>query len=269
MPIASRSSCFARDGRVRPSWLASAVLVGFGGFIGSALRYGLSGLTHVILRTESFPYGTVVVNVSGCFLIGLLSGLADGRLALGPQWRLFLFIGLLGGFTTFSTFGYETLMLVRDADFWRASGNVALQVAAGLLAVWEALRWHAHGRSNMILPERGYLLRIYLGESDRHGDQPLYEWLVQEARRRGLAGATVLRGMEGFGAHSRLHTAKILRLSTDLPVVVEIVDTEEKIEAFMPVVDGAVQEGLATIEKVEIRFYRSGHADSRDGPERS
>lgn len=110
----------------------------------------------------------------------------------------------------------------------------------------------------MILPSEGYLLRIFLGESDRHGDKPLYEWLVHKAREHGLAGATVLRGLEGFGAHSRLHTAKILRLSTDLPVVVEIVDTQEKIDAFMPLVDGAVREGLATLEKVVVRFYRSG-----------
>ena len=109
----------------------------------------------------------------------------------------------------------------------------------------------------MILPREGHLLRIFLGESDRHEGLPLYEWLVRRAKEQGLAGATVLRGIEGFGAHSRLHTAKILRLSTDLPIVVEIVDTIEKIEAFLPVVDAAVAEGLATVEKVDIRFYRS------------
>ncbi|GMQ82668.1 MAG: DUF190 domain-containing protein [Rhodothermia bacterium] len=110
----------------------------------------------------------------------------------------------------------------------------------------------------MTLPKDGKLLRVFIGESDRHGGMPLYEWIVVEARRAGLAGATVIRGIEGFGAHSRLHTAKILRLSADLPLIVEIVDTEEKIEAFMPVLDTAVSEGLATLEKVEIRFYRSG-----------
>jgi len=109
-----------------------------------------------------------------------------------------------------------------------------------------------------MLPKAGHLLRIFIGESDRHGGLPLYEWLVREAKRQGLAGATVLRGVEGFGARSRIHTAKILRLSTDLPIVVEIVDTREKIEAFLPTVDGAIGEGLATLEKVEIRFYRSG-----------
>lgn len=110
----------------------------------------------------------------------------------------------------------------------------------------------------MILPGDGSLLRVFVGEADRHEGIPVYEWLVRQARDHGLAGATVLRGMEGFGAHSRLHTSKILRLSNDLPVVVEIVDTSEKVEAFLDVVDEAIREGLATVEKVDIRFYRSG-----------
>lgn len=114
----------------------------------------------------------------------------------------------------------------------------------------------------MSLPDHGKLLRIFIGESDRHEGMPLFEWIVRRAREEGLAGATVLRGLEGFGAHSRLHTAKILRLSSDLPIVIEIVDAEEKIEAFLPKIDDAIQEGLATIEKVEVRFYRSGTGES-------
>lgn len=110
----------------------------------------------------------------------------------------------------------------------------------------------------MTLPKDGKLLRIFIGEHDKHEGVPLYEWIVRKAKETGLAGATVLRGLEGYGAHSRLHTAKILRLSSDLPIVVEIVDTMEKIEAFLPVIDDAVGEGLATVEKVEVRFYRSG-----------
>jgi len=112
----------------------------------------------------------------------------------------------------------------------------------------------------MMLPRDGKLLRIFVGESDKHEGLPLYEWIVRKAREHGLAGATVLRGLEGFGAHSRLHTAKILRLSSDLPIVVEIVDTEEKVEEFLPLIDAAIQEGLATIEKVQVHFYRSGEA---------
>jgi PII-like signaling protein len=114
----------------------------------------------------------------------------------------------------------------------------------------------------MILPREGHLLRIYIGENDQHEGKPLYEWLVRTAREHGLAGATVLRGLEGYGKHSRLHTAKILRLSSDLPILVEIVDTRERIDAFMPIIDSVVGEGLVTLEKVEIRFYRSGNAAS-------
>ena len=118
----------------------------------------------------------------------------------------------------------------------------------------------------MILPKHGKLLRIFIGESDHHGGVALYEWIVRKARERGLAGATVLRGLEGFGARSRLHTARLLRLSSDLPVVVEIVDTEEKIESFLPLIDDAIGEGLATVERVEVRFYRSGKSDKGPVP---
>lgn len=109
-----------------------------------------------------------------------------------------------------------------------------------------------------MLPENGHLLRIFIGESDKHEGKPLYEWIVLKAKEFGLAGSTVLRGIEGFGAKSRIHTTKILRLSEDLPIVIEIIDTIEKIEAFLPLVDEAITEGLATVEKVNIRFYRSG-----------
>jgi PII-like signaling protein len=111
----------------------------------------------------------------------------------------------------------------------------------------------------MFESNQGKLLRIFIGESDRFDGMPLSEWIVREARKKGLAGATVLRGVEGFGAHSLLHTAKILRLSTDLPVIIEIVDTEAKIEAFLPSIDTAIAEGLATVERVEVRLYRSRH----------
>lgn len=107
----------------------------------------------------------------------------------------------------------------------------------------------------------GKLLRIFIGESDRHDGMPLSEWIVREARKHGLAGATALRGLEGFGARSRLHTSKILRLSTDQPVIIEIVDREEKIEAFLPHIDGAIREGLATVERVEVRWYRNGEEE--------
>ncbi|WP_243029247.1 DUF190 domain-containing protein [Thermus albus] len=109
----------------------------------------------------------------------------------------------------------------------------------------------------MKLEGEAKLLRIFVGESDRHGGKPLYEAIVLEAQRHGLAGATVFKGFMGFGAHSRIHTAKVLQLSEDLPVMIEIVDTEEKIRAFLPILDGMVREGLVTLEKVEVIRYRS------------
>lgn len=110
----------------------------------------------------------------------------------------------------------------------------------------------------MRIPEQGYLLRIFIGESDKSHGQPLYEAIVRKARELHLAGATVLRGPMGFGAHSRLHTTKILRLSEDLPVVIEIVDSREKINELMPYIDEVVQEGLVTLERVEVIKYRAG-----------
>jgi PII-like signaling protein len=110
----------------------------------------------------------------------------------------------------------------------------------------------------MMLPEEGYLLRIFIGEGDRHDGKLLYEWIVTKAREKGLAGATVMRGMMGFGAHSRMHTFKIERLSQDLPIIIEIVDTREKLEKFLALVDNEIDEGMATLEQVQIHFYRSG-----------
>lgn len=113
----------------------------------------------------------------------------------------------------------------------------------------------------MKIPESAKLLRIFIGESDRWQHAPLYEAIVLKAREVGLAGATVLRGPMGFGAKSHLHTAKILRLSMDLPMVIEIVDAEEKIEKFLPLLDEMVADGLVTIEDVRVFKYRAGTPD--------
>ena len=108
----------------------------------------------------------------------------------------------------------------------------------------------------MKLEGEGKLLRIFIGESDTWHGKPLYEAIVQVARKEGLAGATVLRGIEGFGADSRLHTSRILRLSEDLPVLIEIADTDENIDRMLPIFDEMVGEGLLTIERVHIVAYR-------------
>lgn len=109
----------------------------------------------------------------------------------------------------------------------------------------------------MNIPQEGQLLRIFIGERNRHRGRPLYEWIVLEAKKAGLAGATVLRGIMGFGANSRIHTTKIMRLSEDLPIVIELVDTPEKLDDFLQTIGGIIGEGLATLEKANIQFYRS------------
>ena len=110
----------------------------------------------------------------------------------------------------------------------------------------------------MKLEGEGKLLRIFIGESDRWEGKPLFEAIVMKIREAGGAGATVLRGIEGFGARSRIHTARILRLSQDLPIVIEVVDTTERIEALLPTLDAMIEDGLVTIEKIRILRYRAG-----------
>ncbi len=116
----------------------------------------------------------------------------------------------------------------------------------------------------LLLKEDGQLLRIFIGETSKHGRIPLYEWIVQHARTKGMAGATVIRGIQGFGANSLIHTTKILRLSEDLPVIVEIIDTEEKIEAFIGEIDQAITDGIVTVEKARVRMYRAGKKKKMD-----
>jgi PII-like signaling protein len=107
----------------------------------------------------------------------------------------------------------------------------------------------------MVLPRESMLLRIFISEDDKFEHKPLYETIVMKAREAHLAGATVLRGPMGFGHSSRMHTSKILRLSEDLPIVIEIVDTEEKIKAFLPILDKVIGGGLITLEKVQVLQY--------------
>ncbi len=108
----------------------------------------------------------------------------------------------------------------------------------------------------MKLQSESFLLRIFIGESDKIDGKPLHEVIVRESRARGMAGATVLRGFLGFGAHSRIHTSKVLRLSEDLPIVIEIVDNEDRINAFLPELDNMILEGLVTMEPVHVIAYR-------------
>ena len=116
--------------------LINAALVGAGGFIGALARYGVNSLTHRSAALAGFPYGTLIVNMLGCLLIGVAVGLIESREGLGTDFRLFAVVGLLGGFTTWSAFGFETFSLIRDADYLKASANIVLQVVLGLALVW-------------------------------------------------------------------------------------------------------------------------------------
>jgi uncharacterized protein len=113
----------------------------------------------------------------------------------------------------------------------------------------------------MKLPEQGMLLRVFIGEADKHDGKPLYEQIVLKAREMGLAGATVIRGVMGFGADSRMHSTKILRLSEDLPIVIELVDTEENLNKLLPFLDETVTEGLITLEKAKVIKYRHSKSE--------
>jgi PII-like signaling protein len=145
--------------------------------------------------------------------------------------------------------------------FYRGGGHMKARDIApryDVIATKEAsAAWEV---KTMKIPEEGVLLRIFIGESDREKgrDRPLYQAIVHRAKEAHLAGATVLKGPMGFGRHSRLHSAKLLELSTDLPIVIEIVDAEEKINAFLPVVDELVTEGLVTLEAVRVLKYVAG-----------
>ncbi len=112
------------------------LLVGTGGFVGAVMRYLIGGWADELLRGPWFPYGTIVVNLVGCLLIGLIAGLTETRQMFGPEARAFILIGLLGGFTTFSAFGYETMTLAREGEPVAAMANIAVQVGVGLTAVW-------------------------------------------------------------------------------------------------------------------------------------
>ena len=115
----------------------------------------------------------------------------------------------------------------------------------------------------MELPSEGYLLRIIIGEAARYEHKHLYEWIIIKAREQGIAGATAIRGMMGYGAGSRIKTSSILCLSEDLPVVIEMIDTQQKLESFLDILDPVIPEGVVTMEKVHVRLYR--HDENKQG----
>ncbi|MBD3775258.1 MAG: DUF190 domain-containing protein [Rhodobacteraceae bacterium] len=254
------------------SGLLMYLAVGLGTAIGGVLRAAVS-LASLEMLGPGFPWGTLTANGMGSFLIGAYAALAgpDGRLFASARQRQFVMTGICGGFTTFSVFSLETLRFASRGDLQLAALNVGGSLAVWLLAVWAghtlAMRLNRmDGRrqlaqsnqertDDMQVPEQALALRIFIGEDDKDDGRPLYEAIVLKAREMHLAGATVLRGALGYGHSSRLHTTKILRLSEDLPLVIEIVDSEDKINAFLPELDRLMTSGLITLENVRVLQY--------------
>lgn len=267
--------------RARRGGVLLYVYVAAGAAIGGVGR-ALVSLVAIDIAGPGFPWGTLVANVTGSFVIGFYATLTEpgGRLMVSTRARQFVMSGICGGFTTFSVFSLETFRFLADRDWPMAGVNIGLSLATWLLAVWAGAMFAARFNrlsgdrapsqstegdiTAMDMPRDAQALRILIGEDDMDGGRPLYEAIVLKAREMHLAGATVLRGALGFGHSSRLHTTKVLRLSEDLPLVVEIVDSEEKIAAFLPELDKLMTSGLVTIEKVRVLQYGRARAPHRD-----
>lgn len=274
-----------RDGLTMSRWRAfrgGVLLYAFvaaGAAIGGVGR-ALVSLVAIELAGSGFPWGTLVANVLGSFVIGFYATLTEpgGRLMVSARTRQFVMTGICGGFTTFSVFSLETFSFLAARDWPMAGLNIGVSLVTWLLAVWAgailAARFNrlsgdrlpaSSTKGDLIamdMPKNAQSLRIFIGEDDQDGGRPLYEAIVLKAREMHLAGATVLRGALGYGHSSRLHTTKVLRLSEDLPLVVEIVDSEDKIAAFLPELDRLMTSGLVTIETVRVLQY--GNAQLRN-----
>ena len=247
--------------------MAAYLWIAVGSALGGVARYWCSGVAARLIG-ETFPWGTIIVNIVGSFIIGFFATLTgpDGRIFADTLTRQFVMIGILGGYTTFSSFSLQTLSLVQDGEWWLAGANIALSVVACLVAVWLGYRARRLDQLlevdlTMALSRDAVLLRIFIGEDDKADHRPLYEAIVLKAREMHLAGATVLRGPMGFGHSSVLHTTKIVRLSQDLPLVIEIVDSEEKINGFVDAIEGMMGSALVTTEKVKVIQYGTKRLD--------
>jgi PII-like signaling protein len=246
----------------RSFFMLDYILVMLGGALGTGARFWGPGFVAE-KAGELFPVGTLVVNVTGSFAIGFFAAFTDpGRVA--------------SCVTADSSILHDrrvrrlhNIFIIQLTNARPCSGRrlvqglpehgafICLLCRSGMAWTHSCSRTIAEIKQAMHLPEDAVLLRIFIGESDRYHHQPLYEAIVLKARELQLAGATMLRGPMGFGKSSHLHTAKILRLSMDLPIVIEIVDTEEKVNAFLPVLDEMMGGGLVTLERAKVIRYQN------------
>jgi protein CrcB len=229
------------------------------------------GLWVVDRFGAGFPLHTLVINATGSLAVGVLLVLLTERFVVDPAWRLFLVVGFLGGYTTFSSYTVEALVLAEEGE-WLAAASWGATGWGWPPPTWASC-WRGPSRGRGMPVDEfigpGVRVRVYFGERDHHGHQPLWAALLELLRAEGAAGATVLRGVAGFGAHSRIHTARLVDLSSELPLVLEWVDTEERVAALLPRVTALLEGtgGLLTTDPVEVHRYVPHRGEGRRGAE--
>jgi len=232
------------------------MLVGTGGFLGSVARYLVTLVFSPL--APGFPFATLAVNILGSFLIGLLSELAVATTLVSPEARLFLVTGICGGFTTFSAYMFESTALMKDAQFFYASIYLVGSIAGGLIALYSGTPFCKTLDIGGIMELKNVeSLRVFVGEHVRFGHRPLYEEIVREARQLGMAGATVVKGVLSYGHDMHINTAKIMEFGLNLPMIVELVDTPENIEEFLPLLQKMVRDSAERV-MITRESVRSG-----------
>jgi protein CrcB len=237
-----------------------------GGAVGTYARYGLGRWIAAHPWAQGFPYHTLIINVSGSFVLGLAAVLfLEGLRPEYEDWFHIVGVGFCGGYTTFSTFEWETYKLVRAGSWPLALANVAGSVIAGFVGVLLGV-----GLAHLVFPERlagprgeavkteadAKLVTIYLNSSDLWHGRPLYSAILRLCRQKGIAGATVVRCDEGYGAGRRLHTTRLLELSESLPLCIEVIDLAERVEPLLTDLTAMIDEGLVTISDVHVLQFR-------------